>query len=43
MVLVPTCIEELRSSGIVIKDVSCGVKHTAMVTMTKKLICFGSN
>jgi alpha-tubulin suppressor-like RCC1 family protein len=40
----PTIIEELRSQGIVIKDVACGVKHTAVLTAgTNKLICFGGN
>ena len=44
MVTIPVCLDELRGKGVVVRDVSCGVKHTAVLTSgSMKIICFGSN
>lgn len=43
MLIRPMKLEALVKMGVQVKDISCGVKHTALVTHDSHLICFGSN
>ena len=40
---IPTLLEDLRQIGALVRDISCGVKHSAIVTTSSQLVLFGGN
>lgn len=39
----PRRLEQLCQQNIQVVKMACGVKHSALITSTSELICFGSN